>query len=91
VWLTFAEMKYTSGEVERAIEVLRSADKYNKDTAKIKFKLAAYHFESSDIPSALNYFQEGVKINKSESSDFFESCPEAQSLDEFKVILSKFN
>lgn len=91
VWLTYAEMKYTSGEVERAIEVLLSADKYNKDTAKIKFKLAAYHFKTTDISSALNYFQEGMKINKSESSDFFESCPEAQSLDEFNVILSKFN
>ncbi|MFO7878711.1 MAG: tetratricopeptide repeat protein [Bacteroidota bacterium] len=88
-WLSYADMEFSTGKVERAIELLMRGETYNHDTAQIKYRLAAYHLEVEDKLNAISYFTKAVELNKEASSDFFEFYPKAQYLEELRDLLRK--
>ncbi len=90
-WLGYADLKYDSGKLELAIELLTRGASYNKNTATIKYRLAGYHLEKEDKFNAISYFAQAVELNREASGDFFREYPNAQYLDELHDLLNKNN
>ena len=88
IWVSYADLEYENGNVEKAIDLLNQGDAVNKKSARIKYRLAAYHLSMSNESAGLNYFTEALKLNKNESIDFFDFYPDAQYLDAINRILS---
>ncbi|MGM0650794.1 MAG: tetratricopeptide repeat protein [Bacteroidota bacterium] len=88
-WVSYADMEFSTGKIKKAIEVLTRGETFNQNTARIKYRLAAYHLEAQNKSNAISYFSKALKLNSSESNDFFVFYPKAAHLSELRSLLPK--
>ncbi len=88
-WVSYADLAFSTGKVKKAIELLTQGESYNKNIARIKYRLAAYHLEAEDKSNAISYFSEAVRLNADESSDFFSFYPKAVNFTELRSLLNR--
>jgi tetratricopeptide (TPR) repeat protein len=87
IWVSYADLAFSSGNVKHAIDLLTQSESYNKGIARVKYRLAAYHLAAEDKKNAISYFSEAVKLNADESNDFFSFYPKAVNFTELRSLL----
>ncbi|MFO7829418.1 MAG: tetratricopeptide repeat protein [Bacteroidales bacterium] len=88
-WVSYADMAFLTGEVKLAIEVLTRGEIFNQNTARIKYRLAAYYLEAENKSNAISYFSKALRLNANESNDFFTFYPKAAYLTELRSLVQK--
>ncbi|MDA3820503.1 MAG: tetratricopeptide repeat protein [Candidatus Delongbacteria bacterium] len=87
IWVNYADLAFSTGNVKHAIKLLTEGDSFNENTARIKYRLAAYHLEVKDKKNAISYFSEALRLNADESNDFFSFYPKAVHFTELRSLL----
>jgi tetratricopeptide (TPR) repeat protein len=89
-WLSYSEMFYDSGDLDRAIEVLKTANKFNKHDADLNYRLTAYLLEKKEELEAVCHFEKALKIDYSKQNELFEFYPEASKIESIKKLISQY-
>jgi tetratricopeptide (TPR) repeat protein len=89
-WLSYSEMFYDIGDTDRAIEVIKTANKFNKSDAYLNYRLTAYLLEKNEELEAVCHFEKALKIDDSKQNELFEFYPEASKNESIKKLISQY-
>jgi len=88
-WLSFADLSYVIGNKKDAIDLLEKATDINKKSARLKYRLAAYHFNLEQKNEGLGCLQEAIKLDKAATDDFFDFYDKTICLEEVNRMLTE--
>jgi len=89
-WLSYSEMFYDIDDTDRAIQVLKTANKYNKSNAYLNYRLTAYLLDKNEELEAACHFEKALKIDYSKQDELFEFYPEALKIESIKKLISQY-
>lgn len=89
-WLSYSEMFYDLGDTDRAIEVLKTANKFNKSNAFLNYRLTAYLLDKNEELEAVCHLERALKIDYSKQNELFEFYPEASKIESIKKLISQY-
>ncbi len=89
-WLSYSEMYYDMDNTDKAIKILRTANKTNKSNAYLDYRLTAYLLDKNEELEAACHFESALKIDFSKSSELFEFYPEALKIESIKKLISQY-
>ncbi len=89
IWLTYAELQYNHGNIEKAIKLLNEGLVSNKDSAVIQYRLAAYYLNKNDEAQGFYYLSKAVKSDKNKADVFFEAYNKEFGVEAVQRILSE--
>ena len=89
-WLSYSEMYYDMLDTDKAIEILKAANKINKSSAYLDYRLTAYLLDKNEELEAVCHFESALKIDFSKNSELFEFYPEASKIESIKKLISQY-
>ena len=89
-WLCYSEMYYDIDNTDKAIEVLKTANKINKANAFLNYRLTAYLLDKNEELEAVCHFEKALKIDYSKQNELFEFYPEASKIESIKKLISQY-
>jgi len=89
-WLSYSEMFYDMDDTDRAIQVLKTANKINKSNAYLNYRLTAYLLDKNEELEAACHFENALKIDYSKQDELFEFYPEALKIESIKKLITQY-
>jgi tetratricopeptide (TPR) repeat protein len=89
-WLSYSEMMFEHGKIERAIRILKSANKINAGEAAINYRLTAYLLENKDEFEAACYLEKALRLDFEKHADLLEFYPEAGKIEAINRLIKQY-
>jgi tetratricopeptide (TPR) repeat protein len=83
-------MYYDLDDTDKAIKILKAANKINKSNAYLDYRLTAYLLDKNEELEAACHFERALKIDFSKSSELFEFYPEASKIESIKKLITQY-
>ncbi len=89
-WIAYSEFLHEKGYTERAINVLKKAEKVSGSSAHINYRLTAYLLENKNDAEAAMRFEKALNSDFSSHSNLFDYYPEAQKMELIKSLIGQY-
>jgi tetratricopeptide (TPR) repeat protein len=88
-WLANASIYFKLGQVKDSIRLINEAIDYMPDYAELLYSLSAYYMIDGDFKQAVDWFQNGFKLDPENHLMVFDMYPQAKELPEIQNIITK--
>jgi tetratricopeptide (TPR) repeat protein len=90
-WLDASYIKFTKGEFEEAVDLLKEAVKTDPDCHQFYYRLVCYLYELGLIREALSNLETALHLNRSEHWLMFEISPKLKFIKEITDLIELHN